>query len=149
MKISNVHITSLSEDGNHFALGVMKKVIVVFLLFTGIAVANNDKKNPAEYPLTAHVASSNRTGTDARIATRNSNGTYTYGDIDSTDATVVFRIGNLLYTCGFGCRKHVQVGTDVHARLDKRRLYILTDDGQTCDTRIRGVQEIPAPQPQQ
>ncbi len=121
----------------------MKKMIVMFLLFTGAAVANNDKKDPAKYPLTAHVVSSNRTGTNASIATRNSNGTYTYGDIDSTDSTVQFRIGDLLYTCGFGCRKHVQVGTDVHARLEKRKLYILTDDGRTCDTRIRGVQEIP------
>jgi hypothetical protein len=121
----------------------MKKMIVVFLLFTGVAFANNDKKDPAKYPLTAHVVASNRTGTDASISTRNSNGTYTYGDIDSSDATVQFRIGDLLYTCGFGCRKHVQVGTDVHARIDKRKLYILTDDGQTCDTRIRGVQEIP------
>jgi hypothetical protein len=121
----------------------MKKMIVVFLLFTGLAVAKNDKKNPADYPLTAHVVSSNRTGTDASIVTRNNNGTLTYGDIDSSDATVQFRIGDLLYTCGFGCRRHVQVGTDVHARVEKRKLYILTDDGQTCDSHIRGVQEIP------
>jgi hypothetical protein len=121
----------------------MKKMIVVFLLFTGVAVAKNDKENPAKYPLTAHVVSSNRTGTDASFVTRNNNGTLTYGDIDSSDATVQFRIGDLLYTGGFGCRKHVQVGTDVHARMEKRKLYILTDDGQTCETRIRGVQEIP------
>jgi hypothetical protein len=123
----------------------MMAVIVVFLLFTGLSVAQKAKKDPANYPLTAHVVSSNRTGTDATIVTHNSNGTLTYGDVDSSDATVQFRIGDLLYTCGYKCRKHVQVGTDVHARMEKRKLYILTDDGQTCDTNIRGVQEIPKP----
>jgi hypothetical protein len=124
----------------------MKKIIaavVVFLLFAGLSVAQKAKKNPANYPLTAHVISSNRTGTDATLVTHNSDGTVTYGDVDSSDATVQFRIGDLLYTCGYGCRKHVQVGTDVHARVEKRKLYILTDDGQTCDTNIRGVLEIP------
>jgi hypothetical protein len=38
----------------------MKKMIVVFLLFTGVAVANNDKKDPAKYPLTAHVVKLSR-----------------------------------------------------------------------------------------
>jgi hypothetical protein len=38
--------------------------------------------------------------------------------------------------------KHVQVGTDVRARLEKNKLYILTEDGQTCETHIRDVQEI-------
>jgi hypothetical protein len=35
--------------------------VVLLLLFTGVAVAKKDKKNPADYPLTAHVVSTNRT----------------------------------------------------------------------------------------
>jgi hypothetical protein len=117
-------------------------LVLVVLVFTGFAVAkSNDKKNPAEYPLTAHVVSSER-GTSTSFSTRSSDGTEVKGDIDSSDPTVQFRIGNLLYTAGYGCRKHVQVGTDVHARVEKNKLYILTYDGQTCDTHVRGVQEL-------
>jgi hypothetical protein len=100
-----------------------------------------DKNNPADYPLTAHVISFVRTVNNTSF-TGTSGGTPINGDIDSSSVSVQFRIGDLLYTCGFGCRKHVQVGTDVHARVQKNKLYILTDDGQTCDSHIRGVQEI-------
>lgn len=120
----------------------LSQLLVLFVLSTGFAVAKNrDKKNPAEYPLTAHVVSSER-GTSKSFSTRSSDGTEVKGDIDSSDPTVQFRIGDLLYTAGYGCRKHVQVGTDVHARVEKNKLYILTDDGQTCDTHVQSVQEI-------
>lgn len=119
----------------------MKRMIAVALLFSGFAVAKNKDKNPADYPLNAHVISSNRGGTDA--------GSVTYGNgtastVDSSgESTVHFRIGDLLYIGGWGCRRHVQVGTNVHARVEKNKLYILTDDGETCVTHLRGVQEIP------
>jgi hypothetical protein len=119
---------------------------VVVLLFTGFALAKN-KKDPAEFPLSAHVLSINSHGGVSAVSTSSYNyqtgqWTYGHGTVDSSDSTVQFRIGNLLYTGGYACRKHVQVGTDVHARLEKNKLFILTDDGQTCQTRVRGVQEL-------
>jgi hypothetical protein len=121
-------------------------ISVVILLFTGFALAKN-KKDPAEYPLSAHVLSINSHGGVSAVSTSSYNyqtgqWTYGHGTVDSSDSTVQFRIGNLLYTGGFGCRKHVQVGSDVHARLEKNKLFILTDDGQTCDTHVRSVEEL-------
>jgi hypothetical protein len=106
----------------------MRKFILVVLLLTGFALAKD--KNPADYPLTAHVVSVNTITT-------------AHPSEETAPWTVQFRVGDLLYSCGIDCRKHVQVGTDVHARVEKNKLYILTDDGQTCDTHIRGVHEIP------
>ena len=117
----------------------MKKMIVLVLLFTGLAIAKNDKNNPAEYPLTAHVVSSNRTGTGGSVFLSDG----TYGTVHSSDATVRFQIGDLFYVGGHGCPRRVPVGTDVHARVEKNKLYILTYDGQTCDSHIRRVEEIP------
>jgi|ERR1700688_2018306 len=106
----------------------MKKTILIVLLLAGHAPAKD--KNPADYPLSAHVLSA--TGaTDANPLEK------------TTPFTVRFQIGNLVYTCGWKCIKHVQVGTDVHARLEKRKLHILTNDGQTCDTRVESVSEVP------
>jgi hypothetical protein len=118
----------------------------IALLFTGLGSAK-DKKDPAKYPLSAHVISINSHGGVSAVSTSSYNyktGQWTYGNgtVNSSDTTVQFRIGNLLYTGGYNCRKHVQVGTDVHARLEKDRLFILTDDGQTCDTRVRSVEEL-------
>ena len=128
----------------------MKMVIAVpiaLLLFTGFVVAKN-KKDPAEYPLSAHVLAVDSHGGVSAVSTSSYNyqtrqWTYGSGTVDSSDSTVQFRIGNLLYTGGYGCRRHVQVGTDVHARLEKNKLFVLTDDGETCTTRIRGVHEAP------
>jgi hypothetical protein len=108
----------------------MKKTILAVLLLAGLAFAKD--KNPADYPLTAHVVSVN---------------TYTTAAATSDDMapwTAQFRVGNLVYTTGMGCHKHVQVGADVHARVDKKTFYVLTDDGHSCDAHIRGVREIPA-----
>jgi hypothetical protein len=108
----------------------MKKTILTVLLLTGFALAKD--KNPADYPLTAHVLSVN---------------TYTTAAASSEDMapwTAQFRVGNLVYTTGTGCHKRVQVGADVRARADKRTFYVLTDDGHNCDAHIRGVREIPA-----
>ena len=104
----------------------MKKAILAVMLLRGFALAKD--KNPADYPLTAHVISA--TG----VAEAN--------PLEKTSPwTVRLRIGNLTYTCGWRCLKHAQVGTDVHARVEKRKLYLLTDDGQTCETRIESVSE--------
>lgn len=106
----------------------MNKAIVAVLLLSGFALAKD--KNPADYPLNAHVLSA----TGAAEA----------NPLEKTNPwTVRFQIGNLVYTCGWKCLKHVQVGSDVHARLEKRKLHILTDDGQTCDTRVESVIEVP------
>jgi hypothetical protein len=116
---------------------MIARTIAICLLLASSAGAK-DKKNPAYYPLTAHVVSINRTGTHNSVYMSDG----TFGTVNSSDSTVQFRIGDLFYTGGYGCRKHVQVGTDVHARLEKNKLYILTGDGQTCDTQIRSVQEV-------
>ncbi len=108
----------------------MKKTLLVILMFAGLALAKD--KNPADYPLTAHVLSA----TGAADA----------NPLEKTNPfTVRFQIGNLVYTCGWKCIKHVQVGTDVHARAEKRKLHILTDDGQTCDTHVESVSEVATP----
>jgi hypothetical protein len=114
-----------------------------------VFVAKKDKKDPQQYPLTAHVVSAERTYTPGTYSQTSAydpqTGQWVYGHASSSgsaDATVQFQIGNLLYTGGYRCRKHVQVGTDVHARLEKNKLFILTNDGQTCDTHVRGVSEI-------
>jgi hypothetical protein len=112
------------------------------LFFSGIASAK--KKDPADYPLTAHVVSTNRTGGYDSTAIY-TNGQYSgQAYTDTSDATVQFQIGNLVYTGGYACRKKVQVGMDVHARWEgkgEKHIFILTDDGKSCDTRIRGVRE--------
>lgn len=106
----------------------MKKTIVVVLLLSVFALSKD--KNPTDYPLSAHVLSA----TGAADA----------NPLEKTNPfTVRFQIGNLVYTCGWKCLKHVQVGTDVHARVEKRKLHILTDDGQTCDTHVESVSEVP------
>ncbi len=121
-------------------------IATTVLLFAELALAKN-KKDPAEYPLSAHVLAIDSHGGVSGISTSSYNSqtgqwTYGHGTVTTSDYTVQFRIGNLLYTGGYGCRKKVQVGTDVHARLEKNKLFILTDDGQTCDTRIRDVEEL-------
>jgi hypothetical protein len=121
-------------------------LLVLIFLFTGSAVGRN-KKDPAEYPLVAHVLSINSHGGVSGISTSSYNAqtgqwTYGHGTVDSSDSTVQFRIGNLFYTGGYACRKKVQVGTDVHARVEKNKLFILTNDGQTCETHVRSVEEL-------
>lgn len=87
-------------------------------------------KNPDDYPLTAHVLSAT--------------GSAEANPLDKTTPfTVRFQIGNLVYTCGWRCLKRVQVGSDVHARIEKPKIHILTNDGQTCETRVESVVEIP------
>lgn len=106
----------------------MKKVFLVGCFLCAIGVSAKDK-NPADYPLTAHVISA----TGAADA----------NPLEKTEPwTVRFQIGNLIYTCGPTCRRRVQVGSNVHARLEKQRLHVLTDDGQTCDTHIESVSEV-------
>lgn len=122
-------------------------VPIALLLFTGFALAKN-KKDPTEYPLSAHVLAIDSHGGVSSVSTSSYNyqtrqWTYGNGTVDSSDSTVQFRIGNLLYTGGYACRRHVQVGTDVHARIEKNKLFILTDEGETCTTRIHGVHEVP------
>jgi hypothetical protein len=129
----------------------MRKTVIVILvlILSEVALAKN-KKDPTQYPLSAHVVSINTTvGDHASVSTSSYNyqtNQWTYGNGNvsgSSDATVQFQIGNLIYTGGYGCRKKVQVGTDVHARLEKnKKLFILTDDGQTCETHVRGIREV-------
>jgi hypothetical protein len=120
------------------------EVASAILLFAVVAVAK-DKKNPANYPLSAHVLGIDRNVSTAHTSSYNAQtGQWTYGNGAVVSSTVEFQIGNLLYTGGHGCRKVVQVGTDVHARLEKNSLFILTNDGRTCDTHIRGVHEVPS-----
>jgi hypothetical protein len=106
----------------------MKKAIAAVLLLSGLALAKD--KNPVDYPLTAHVLSAT--------------GAADSNPLEKTNPfTVRFQIGNLVYTCGWKCLKHVQVGSDVHARLEKRKLHILTDDGRSCATHVESVIEVP------
>lgn len=108
----------------------MRKTVIAVLLLAGFAFAKD--KNPADYPMTAHVLSVN---------------TYTTAAAPSEATapwTAQFRVGNLIYTTGTGCHKHVQVGADVHARVNKSTFYVLTDEGHSCDAHIRGVREIPS-----
>jgi hypothetical protein len=119
-------------------------VILMLALATTLTLAKDKKakdKNVADYPLIAHVVSSNGAGTGAGSVTYG-NGVATTTDSDGK-ATVRFRIADRIYVGGWGCRKHVLVGADVHARLEKNKLYILTDEGETCNTHLRSVQEIP------
>jgi hypothetical protein len=103
--------------------------IAVLMIAISTATLFAKDKNPADYPLTAHVLSA--TGNAAA------------NPLDKTTPfTVRFQVGNLVYTCGWRCLKHVQVGSDVHARIEKRKIHILTDDGQTCETRVESVIEL-------
>jgi len=120
------------------------KIAITILLFAGLAMAKN-KKDPANYPLSAHVMGIDKNVSTAQTSAYNpQTGNWTYGNGTVVSSTVEFQIGNLIYTTGHGCRKVVQVGTDVHARLEKNNLFVLTDDGRTCDTHIRSVHEIPS-----
>jgi len=122
---------------------VKTKTAVAILLLVAPALAK-DKKDPANYPLSAHVLGIDKNVSTAETSSYNpQTGNWTYGNGTVVSSTVEFQIGNLLYTGGFGCRKVAQVGTDVHARLEKKKLFILTDDGQTCTTHIRSIHEVP------
>lgn len=108
-----------------------KTAIVAVIITMAMSTALFAKdKNPADYPLTAHVLSATGAA-DANPLDK------------TTPFTVRFQVGNLVYTCGWRCLKHVQVGSDVHARVEKRKIHILTDDGQTCETHVESVVELP------
>lgn len=129
----------------------MKKLALTVLAVAlpAVLALARDKKNVADYPLTAHVVSSSAgEGSSGTVNTSTYNpqtGKWTYGNgvvSEGSHASVAFRVGNLVYTGGYGCRKHVEVGTDVHARIEKHKIYILADDGETCWTHIYSTREI-------
>lgn len=115
----------------------MRQMLPLFLLLV-TALGSATDKDPSHYPLTAHVLSK---GSDSSnfIMVENDNG------VQALHASVVkFRIGKLVYTTGdLYCMRHVQVGSDVHARVDGRWLRLLTDDGHTCSAIIDATREIP------
>lgn len=115
----------------------MRRTLLFLLLATALGFAKDT--DPAHYSLAAHVLSR---GPDSSsfmmIPNRNGVGAV-------PPSVVQFRIGNLIYTTrDLYCMRHVQVGSDVHARIDGRWLKLLTDDGHTCGAIIDGTYEIPA-----
>jgi hypothetical protein len=123
--------------------GAMKPLTCLFLLLT-IAALAKDKPSPADYPLIAHVISvgDQRTGGGA-TSSYDAAGHYSYGHVTPHRVTMVrLRIDKRIYTTEHGCRK-VEVGSDLHARLEGKHLLLLTDEGEACKTRIAGVEEIP------
>ena len=90
-------------------------------------------RNPADYPLTAHVVSRGRGSSDFAVG----------GRLEASVPTVVkFQIGNILYvTDDMHCLNNVQVGSDVRARIKGQFLHVLTDEGKDCMTGIEGQYE--------
>jgi len=81
--------------------------VLAFIFLLAVSAAAKDK-NPADYPLVAHVTSKGRGSEDFAVG----------GNLEASVPTVVkFQVGNVLYVVGsMYCLRNVQVGTDVHAR---------------------------------
>jgi hypothetical protein len=80
-----------------------------------------DKPQVADYPLTAHVVSIERH--HERV----------------TLIQVKLKVGNLIYITDSGCRK-MPVGSDAHARIEGKHIFLLSDDGMSCTANIEGTE---------
>lgn len=105
--------------------------------------ASASDKNPADYPLTAHILGTskhrNRGGTTSTYNAQT--GAWSHGSYSgSTERHTELRIGDMTYAVGKTC-KEVEVGKDYPARTDKKRIHLLLPDGKTCDAIIEDTHE--------
>jgi len=91
-----------------------------------LAASAEDKPHVADYPLVAHVV-----GIEQH-----------HGRV--TVIQVKLKVGNLIYITGSGCHK-MPVGSDVHARIEGKNIFLLSDDGKSCKTNLEGTAEAEKP----
>lgn len=102
-------------------------------------------KNPADYPLTAHILGTAQVNTGGgRTSSYNAQtGQWSHGRYSgSSHQETELRIGNIVYTMRRAC-KEVEVGKDYPAKIDKRNIHVLRPDGKTCDGYIISTHEAP------
>ena len=115
-------------------------LLIILLLAPRMSASD---KNPADYPLTAHILGTSkqhtRGGTTSSYNAQTgawSNGTYS----GSTHRETEMRIGTLVYAVNRVC-KEVEVGKDYPAKTDKKKIHLLLPDGKTCDAFIESTHE--------
>jgi hypothetical protein len=105
--------------------------------------ASASDKNPADYPLTAHiVGTSKHRNKGGMTSTYNSQtGAWSHGSYSgSTERHTELRIGEMTYAVGKIC-KEIEVGKDYPARTDKKKVHLLLPDGKSCDATIEDTRE--------
>lgn len=123
------------------------KIMLNFLTFLMVFAlgASASDKNPADYPLTAHVlgTSKHRTKGGTTSSYDYKTGSWTNGSYSGSIARQTeLRVGNMTYVVSKIC-KEVEVGKDYPASTDKKKVHLLLPDGKTCDATIEETHETP------
>lgn len=118
--------------------------VVIFVLILTMATWAKDDKDPAHYPLKAHLISTETTISHAggNTSTYNSaTGQWSHGHVNSNsiDRRSEFQIDNIIYVSDGRC-KEIVAGTDYPARLEKDRLFVLANE-RVCKMRVTGTRE--------
>lgn len=116
-------------------------LLAIFVTLNIGALASD--KNPADYPLTAHILgiSKHRRRGGATSTYNAQTGAWSHGTYSgATERQTELRIGNLLYTVNRVC-KEVEVGKDYPAGTDKKKIHLLLPNGKTCDSTIEDTHE--------
>jgi hypothetical protein len=97
------------------------RILTIFVLLVSVVASAKDKPQVADYPLMAHVVSVERH----------------HGRV--TLIQVKLKVGNLIYITDSGCDK-MPAGSDVHARIEGKHIFLLSDDGMSCKANIEGTE---------
>lgn len=121
----------------------MKKILFAVLAVAALTWAKDDK-DPAHYPLKAHLISTETTRAHGGGTTSSYDyhtGQWSNGTVNSTSIMrrSEFQIDNIIYISPSRCRGIV-AATDYPARLEKDHLFVLADD-KVCKMRVTGTRE--------
>jgi len=120
-----------------------KKIAALTLIVTTFSWAK-ESTNPADFPLKAHLISTETTRSHGGGTTSSydyKTGQWSNGTVnqDSLSRRSEFQIDNVIYISPSRCRDTI-AGTDYPARLEKDRLFVLAKD-KVCKMRISGTRE--------